>query len=410
MPRDDDEGRVPEATNKAPQSEAKPVGDAKPAPAPPAPPPAPPRRSRGSGRAIRYLAIASVAIAAIVFGTREVMNRMTHVYEYDARVVTDHITIGARVDGNLTSLLVETGDRVRAGDVMAQIDDRVVRLELEALRAELVALQAERQEFAARTDLVTRQTDSRYRTRLTSIRGQQARRAALVAELTLARQDLERFRSLFQRRVIARASLDKAEAEVTRLQSDVHQADANIASSRGEADEAEADKGELVVIESELAILNAQESQLAARVARQEALIAWRAIRAPRDGVVDRVFVENGEYVGEGRRVMMLHDPDDVWVEANIKETEVRRLKLGQRVAVQVDAYPDDVFVGRVAKIGTAATSQFALLPTPNPSGNFTKVTQRIPVKIIFEEKPRELAPGMMVEVEIDISGDPVEG
>ena len=404
MPRDDDEGGIPQVTNKPSQPEASP------APAPPAAAPPPSRRSRSGGRAVRYVAIVLVAVAAIVFGTREVMNRMTHVYEYDARVVTDHITVGARVDGNLTALLVDTGDRVRAGEVMAQIDDRVVRLELEALRAELDGLQAEREEFAARTDLVTRQTDSRYRTRLTSIRGQQARRAALVAELTLARQDLERFRNLFQRRVIARASLDKAESAVTRLESDVHRADADIASSRGEADEAEADKGELTVIERELALLNAREAQLAARVARQEALIAWRAIRAPRDGVIDRVFVENGEYVGEGRRVMMLHDPQDVWVEANIKETEVRRLKLGQRVSVQVDAYPDDVFVGRVAKIGTAATSQFALLPTPNPSGNFTKVTQRIPVKIIFEEKPRDLAPGMMVEVEIDIASDPAEG
>lgn len=375
-----------------------------------APPLTTPKRTHGGGRKLRYAAIALVAIAAIGFGAREVMSRMTHVYEYDARVVTDHITIGARVDGNLTALHVDSGDRVEAGDVMAQIDDRVVRLELEALRAELAALQAEREEFAARTDLVTRQTDSRYLTRLTSIRAQQARRAALVAELTLARQDLERFRNLFERRVIARASLDKAQSDVSRLTSDVRRADADIASSRGQAAEAEADKGELTVIERELAILNSKEAQLGAKVARQEALIAWRAIRAPRSGVIDRVFVENGEFVGEGRRVLMLHDPEDVWVEANIKETEVRRLKLGQRVAVQVDAYPDDSFVGRVAKIGTAATSQFALLPTPNPSGNFTKVTQRIPVKIVFEEKPRELAPGMMVEVEIDVSEDPAEG
>jgi len=169
MPRDDDEGGIPQVTNKPSQPEASP------APAPPAAAPPPSRRSRSGGRAVRYVAIVLVAVAAIVFGTREVMNRMTHVYEYDARVVTDHITVGARVDGNLTALLVDTGDRVRAGEVMAQIDDRVVRLELEALRAELDGLQAEREEFAARTDLVTRQTDSRYRTRLTSIRGQQAR-------------------------------------------------------------------------------------------------------------------------------------------------------------------------------------------------------------------------------------------
>jgi membrane fusion protein (multidrug efflux system) len=102
--------------------------------------------------------------------------------------------------------------------------------------------------------------------------------------------------------------------------------------------------------------------------------------------------------------MMMLHDPEGIWVEANIKETEIRRLQPGQRVAITVDAYPDDTFVGRVARIGTAATSRFALLPTPNPSGNFTKVTQRIPVKILFVDRPRMLSPGMMVEVDIAVS------
>lgn len=368
--------------------------------------PAPPPRRRG-GRGIRYLLIGAAAIVALGFAGREVMNRMTHVYEYDARVVTDHVTVSARVDGNLIALNVDSGDRVEAGAVLAQIDDRVVRLQLDALRAELAALRAERGEYDARTDLVTKQTDSRYRTRLTSIRAQQARRGALVAELTLARQELERFRNLYQRKVVAKASLDRAQADVTRLESDVRRADADIASSRGEAAEAEADKGELTVIQRELAILDAREAQLEARIAQQEALIAWRAVRAPRAGVIDRVFVENGEFVGEGRRILMMHDPDDIWVEANIKETEVRRLKLDQLVDVQVDAYPDDTFVGRVSKIGTAATSRFALLPTPNPSGNFTKVTQRIPVKIKFKgDLPRELSPGMMVEVEIDVAND----
>jgi membrane fusion protein (multidrug efflux system) len=99
----------------------------------------------------------------------------------------------------------------------------------------------------------------------------------------------------------------------------------------------------------------------------------------------------------------MLHNPENVWVEANIKETQVRRLSVGQIVHITVDAYPDDNFMGKVEKIGTAATSRFALLPTPNPSGNFTKVTQRIPVKIAFTKQPKRLSPGMMVEVEIDV-------
>ncbi len=382
-------------------SDATPAEPAKPAMTASGPPPNI-RRKRGAIRFLRYGLIGLVAIAAVLFGIREVISRMTHVYEYDARVVTDHVTISSRVDGVLRELKVDTGDMVSAGAVLGQMDDRVPSLELRALQSELAALQTERSQYSARSTMVTQQTDSRYKTRLTSIRAERARRSALAAELRLARQELKRFRSLFEKRVIARSRLDRAESEVARLASDVRRADAGIAASRGEAQEAQADKAELSVIEQEAALIDFKEAMLRARIARHEALLSYRTIQAPKAGVVDRVFVEEGEFLGEGRRVLMLHDPEDTWVEANIKETQVRRLRVGQRVAIDVDAYPDDKFVGRVAKIGAAATSSFALLPTPNPSGNFTKVTQRIPVKIMFEQRPRPLAPGMMVEVEID--------
>ncbi len=364
------------------------------------------RTKWGGVRFVRYGLIGLVAIAAIVFGAGEVISRMTHIYEYDARVVTDHVTISSRVDGVLRDLKVDTGDVVTAGAALAQMDDRVPALELRALQAELAALQTERSQYIARSSMVTQQTDSRYKTRLTSIRAERARRGALVAELRLARQEYTRFKSLFDKRVIARSRLDRAESEVSRLASDVRRADAEIASSRGQAQEAQADKAELSVIEQEAALVDFKEAMLRARIARHEALLSYRTIQTPKAGVIDRVFVEEGEFLGEGRRVLMLHDPENTWVEANIKETQVRRLKVGQLVAIDVDAYPDDKFIGRVAKIGGAATSSFALLPTPNPSGNFTKVTQRIPVKITFEQRPRPLAPGMMVEVEIDTRGD----
>jgi membrane fusion protein, multidrug efflux system len=126
-------------------------------------------------------------------------------------------------------------------------------------------------------------------------------------------------------------------------------------------------------------------------------------VKSPVPAVIDRVFVEPGEYVNAGQRILMLHNPKEVWVEANIKETQLRKLKLGQPVAITVDAFPDDKFVGKVTRIGSATTARFALLPTPNPSGNFTKITQRVPVKVNFVEMPRPVSPGMMVEVDIDI-------
>ncbi|MGZ0188067.1 MAG: HlyD family secretion protein, partial [Alphaproteobacteria bacterium] len=349
MPRDgenddkksDDTAPAVTQTTQTSAIEEAPASAAPPTPSPP--PAAALRRPRGKG--IRYVLIGIVALIAVIFAAREVMLRMTHVYEYDARVVTDHITIGSRVEGTLIELNVENGQTVAAGELIAQIDDRVQRFELDALKAELAALRTERGGYAARTSMVTKQTNSRYRTRLTSIRATRARRSALQAQLTLANQDLARFQNLFERRVIPRNRLDRAVSEVARLTSDVRQADAEIASSRGQAAEAEADKGELTVIEQELASLEFKEAQLGARIARQEVLIQQRAIRAPKAGVIDRVFVENGEFIGEGRRMMMLHDPEGIWVEANIKETEIRRLQPGQRVAITVDAYPDDTFV-----------------------------------------------------------------
>ena len=119
--------------------------------------------------------------------------------------------------------------------------------------------------------------------------------------------------------------------------------------------------------------------------------------------MIDRTFVLPGEYVAAGQRILLLHNPEEVWVEANIKETQVGQPEARPESDVSVDAYPDDRFVGRVSRIGSATTARFALLPTPNPSGNFTKITQRVPVKINIVDMPKPLTPGMMVEVEIDL-------
>ena len=129
--------------------------------------------------------------------------------------------------------------------------------------------------------------------------------------------------------------------------------------------------------------------------------IGDRVIESPLKGIVDRRFVEIGEYVSPGQRLALIHDPERIWIEANIKETEVRRLKIGQPVEVTVDAYPEANLEGYVERIGSSATSTFALLPSPNPSGNFTKITQRLPIRISIDQQDGRLRPGMMVEIKI---------
>ena len=150
-------------------------------------------------------------------------------------------------------------------------------------------------------------------------------------------------------------------------------------------------------------VLARQADEVRAEVRRQEVDIADRTIVSPAAGTVVMTFVRRGEHVSPGQRILMFHDPNQIWVEANVRETDVGLLKPGMKTNIYVDAYRGKVFAGEIHRIGQAATNKFALLPDPNPSGNFTKITQRLPVRIMLVDKDRALRPGMMVEVEIGL-------
>ena len=152
---------------------------------------------------------------------------------------------------------------------------------------------------------------------------------------------------------------------------------------------------------AELARLESE--RLGVRLQRDRAAeeLADHVVRSPIAGVIDEVFIDPGEYVAQGQRVLMLHDPDVYWVKTNVKETDLRHLRVGKSAEVEVDAFPDRTYTATIERIGNAATSEFALLPNPNPSGNFTKITQRVEVKLTFDEPDPRLRPGLMVQVKI---------
>ena len=361
-----------------------------------------PRRS-GRWRPLRYLAIAAVAVAGVSYGGVEVWSRFTHVYEYDARIKADMVMLASKVDGLITEVAVSEGQEIRKGQVLARLDDRVPRLRVEALKAEIAGIEAERDRLVAERSMLDAQTSTKMRTRESGFRASQAERSALLADLNLARSELKRADALFKRRVIAKNALDKAQAAVRRLEGDLRKIDAETQAAQDQVAEAQADRQRLDVLDTELAMIEHRAARLGAELSQQAIAVADRQIRSPIDGMVDRIFIANGEFVNTGRRMLLVHDPADLWVEANIKETELRLLRIGQSVEVIVDAFPETGFAGKVARIGSATTANFALLPTPNPSGNFTKITQRVPVKIELGTGGERLLPGMMVEVNIDI-------
>ena len=230
-------------------------------------------------------------------------------------------------------------------------------------------------------------------------------RGASDPQLELALSELSRAESLFAKRVIAKQQLDQALAAARRIEGEHRGAKAEYQEAIARLDEARAERSRLKVLDEELDMLGHRRAELMAKLAQQQLDLEDRVIRAPVNGVVDKTFVEAGEYVRSGQRLAIVHDPGRVWVEANIKETDVARLKLGQQVVITVDAYPDARYTGEVASIGSSTTASYALLPNPNPSGNFTKVTQRLPVRVALDNPDERLHPGMMVEIRIDVGG-----
>ncbi len=368
----------------------------------------PVRASRTSGliRVLlrpRFIVVGLLLLAAVAYGGREVHLRLTHVYEYDARVTADIVTVSSRAEGWIVDLVVREGQRVEAGQTLVKIDDRAAKLRVDGLRAQIEGVRVERARLRAERKLDQNQADAAMRTRTSTIMVREKALAALQADLDFARLELDRSRTLFASKVVNERQLQMAQAAVTKFEIQILQLQAEHEQAEGSLGEARVGHDRLGVIDAQIEALTHQVAVLAAQMRQQQVDVEDRTIKSPIPAVIDRTFTLPGEYVAAGQRILLLHNPDEVWVEANIKETQVGKLKLGQTVRVSVDAYPNDTFVGRVARIGSATTARFALLPTPNPSGNFTKITQRVPVKIDIVQMPKPLTPGMMVEVDIDI-------
>ncbi|MFC7472935.1 HlyD family secretion protein [Dankookia sp. GCM10030260] len=357
---------------------------------------------RSTARRLRLAGLAGLLITVLGAGAWFTHRFLTLVTVDDARVAADMITISSRVPGWVAEVRVIAGDSVAAGGLLVRIDDRDSTLMLHEIEARLASLGARRGELEARLEMVDRQTASLQAVSRARLDVARATLPAAEAERIFAEGEFGRAMQLMssgsgtrQRHDQARSLLDGARQRVLGAVAEIQTAEAQIVA-------AEAARAELLVLHRQLDALEPQARELAAQRDRAALDLRDRSILMPFDGMVDRVFIDAGEYVAAGQRVLMLHDPARVRIEGNVKETEIRFLPPGTKVAVAVDALPGQRFDGVVERVGGAATSEFALLPSPNPSGNFTKITQRLPIRVALQPPPAPglLRPGMMVEIE----------
>jgi len=306
----------------------------------------------------------------------------------DAYLHSDITPISPKVGGHIAAVEVTDNQAVHKGDVLVRIDDRDYRAKVDEIRALVAAREAAIVNLDARRDL-----------QQSTISAADAQIGSASAELTRSRADLVRSEELVRESVVSRQRLDTTQADASKAGAGVRTAHAN----------AEATRRQLAVLDSERQMSQAQLDQARAQLAAAELDLDHTVVISPVDGVVGNRGAQLGAFVRPGAPLLSVVPMDQVWVDANFKETQIDQMKVGQPVVVKIDAFPGHNLSGRVDSFAPASGAKFSLLPPDNATGNFTKVVQRIPVKIIVDrDNPLagRLRPGMSAEVTVDTKGD----
>jgi membrane fusion protein, multidrug efflux system len=294
----------------------------------------------------------------------------------DAYVKADNTTVAPKVSGYLHEVLVGDNERVRAGQVLARIDDRDFKVALEQAKADVAAAQAAISSKRAQLDVQQAIID--------------AAKATLdvdSANATFATQENKRYTDLA---ATGYGSVQNAQGAQSR--------------NAGALAAIERDKANLASAQKQVELLKAEIAQAVAAASRADALqqqaelnLSYTTIIAPIDGVVGNRTLRAGQYVQAGTQLMALVPSSGAYVIANFKETQLTNVQAGQAVDIDVDMFPGKPVHGHVDSLAPASGQEFALLPPDNATGNFTKVVQRIPVKIALDGSNIQLRPGMSV-------------
>lgn len=301
----------------------------------------------------------------------------TYVTTDDARVAGTISTVSSKMSGRLQELLVKEGDLVKKGQLIARIDVRDYLMAQDQTLAALAASQAKLAELKAGS-------------REQEIQQAQAAVDQAAANLDNKEKNWRRMTELYNNGAISSQQRDAAETERTVAQATLTAAQEKLslalAGNRAEA----------------IAAAEAQVKQAEAALATSRLNVTNTDILAPTDGVIALKSANAGEMVAASQPIVTITDLGDTWINARIEETKIGRIKIGQSVEFTVDGYPGRKFAGTVTEIGTATGSVFSLIPNENASGNFTKITQRIPIKISLpQDNAVVFRPGMSVIVKI---------
>lgn len=417
----------------------------------------------GKRRPVAKVVIALVLVAGTIFGVRYWLHARAYETTDDAYIEGHIVQVSPRVMGHVRKVFVDDNERVKASDPLIELDpaDFQARLEqaqavadnalaglemmkvtapagtqqaqaaVEAARASITAGEAKVQSAKVKIE----QAAAQVRAAQATVEQGKAEVQAAEAQYRQSQIDIERYQKITQQggstqyeveraqtaSTVALANLNaarkavlaaEAQLAVTRTSEGVateglRQEEAGLAAARAAFEQSQAKYTETNVAGERVQMAQAQYDQAVATVEQASLQLEYTKVFATTDGRVTRKSVEPGAYVQVGQALLAVV-PDHVWIVANYKETQLRDMRVGQRAEIHVDAYPSHTFQGHVDSIQAGTGAKFSLLPPENATGNFVKVVQRVPIKIVLDEQPGEqyhLGPGMSVIAEVRVQG-----
>jgi len=350
-----------------------------------------PAGAGGARRAVSLVVLGVVVVVGGTWGARRWSYSRTHVSSDNAQVDAHIVSVVAKVGGYVDEVLVDENQAVQRGQPLLVLDDAELKVRVAEAEADLAAARA-----AVGDEGVQGQVQAEASATLARRQAVEARLEAVRANRERTQRDLARVQELADKSIASRQQLDAAQAAANAAAADVTAVEREVAAARA-AESAAGASGRV----AEARLARAQ-----ATLERARLDLSYAHVVSPVSGVLSRTAVEVGQLLQPGQPLGAVVADSAVWITANLKETETSEVRAGQSVEIEVDGYPDCRARGAIASVSPATGSKFALLPPDNATGNFTKVVQRVPVRIEIVEgcgAERPLRPGMSVVVHIDV-------
>jgi membrane fusion protein (multidrug efflux system) len=346
------------------------------------------------------IAVVLIAIAAVIYVATIFFHSLTHESTDDAFIDAHIASIAPKVAGRISAVEVNDNQLVKKGDTLLEIDSRDIDAAVAQKQAALEVARA----HLENAQMSAEQATAHVHTLQAAYASAEATEQAAAAEAQKQEQDLERNKTLVSSGAISKQDFQHSVSDSTSAGATLESRKRQLQAAAALAEEARKQAGSA---RAQVSASKAEVDEAIAELHQAELQKSYTRVTAPETGRVTNKSVEPGNYVQIGQPLFAIV-PREVWVTANFKETQLTEMRPGQPAEVDVDAYPSRSLRGHVDSIQAGSGARFSLLPPENATGNFVKVVQRVPVKIVFDEEPdvqQVLGPGMSAVPDVKIKG-----